>query len=150
MNAQTLFLILAALLLQSSTQAERVACRLELQLDQNPRDTAWEIRGPVPTTDILYERSFDSYQEAGKLQEELIPLEVGQTYYFILSDYSDDGIKDGHFKIYAAHVQGDVLLAEGDGKFGSGMVARFEVTKPSQPEEESFLGTALSYLRGRR
>jgi hypothetical protein len=154
----TTVLITIAMLLMSAARVESNQktlplsfCQLQLQLDQHPADTAWEIRGPFPAVDLVASRDYDYYQTPDVLAQESVELVEGGTYHLILTDYANDGIDGGHFLLTqqetntAAKQQ---VLAQGDGRFGAGQVYTFEVPrKASSPSLMWSLGRTLSLLR---
>jgi hypothetical protein len=137
------------------------SCQLQLQLDQHPTDTAWEVRGPFPAVDLVASRDYDYYQTPDALEHESIELVEGGTYHLILTDYANDGIDDGHFLLTQSIVANDdnsnvdtntaaaqQILAQGDGRFGAGQIYTFEV--PIRTSASSLLwslGRTLSVLR---
>lgn len=100
---------IVALLLCLVTFSDAIMCRVELNFDDKPEDTSWELRGPgiklvakVDYDDYLPEKyAFKSATESFELQE-------GQSYYFLLTDYEQNG--GTSFKLFAELPSGDVLL----------------------------------------
>jgi hypothetical protein len=123
-----------------------VTVRLELQLDDAPQETSWEIRGPLPRPTLLDGVTYDYYaQRPNSLVEEVIDLEEGD-YYFLLNDLHDDGIEHGSFQIIAELTTGPTVLATGSGDFSSGQIQEFTIPK-DQPIEVQISGTG-GYVRG--
>lgn len=127
-------LLMSSTLVQSSqkTLPATSSCRLQLQLDQRPADTAWEIRGPFPAVDLVASRDFDYYQTPNALEQESVELIEGGTYYFLLTDYANDGIDDGFFFLTQQVANEDsaaTTIAHGDGSFGAGQIYSFEVPR---------------------
>jgi hypothetical protein len=143
-----------AILFLSTAQAQQMSsmssCQLQLQLDQYPADTAWEIRGPFPSVDLVASRDYDYYQTPHALDQESVQLQQGGTYHLIFTDYANDGIHDGHFSliqngdttpVVQQQQQKQHILTQGDGNFGAGQVYTFEV-----PTAASYSSSLLSAL----
>jgi hypothetical protein len=134
-------LLMSAARVESTEKTLPVSsCQLQLQLDQRPAHTAWEIRGPFPSVDLVASRDYDYYQIPDALEQEYVDLVEGGTYHLILTDYANDGIDDGHFLLTHQQVANNDysnvdtstaatqhILAQGDGQFGAGQVYTFEV-----------------------
>jgi hypothetical protein len=160
-------ILTTAMLLMSAARVESTqktmpltSCQLQVQLDQHPADTAWEIRGPFPAADLVASRDYDYYQTPNALETESVELVEGGIYHLIFTDYASDGIDDGHFILTQQVVKDDSsnvdtntaatqnVLAEDDGRFGAGQIYTFEV--PIRPSSSSSLlwslGRTLSLL----
>jgi hypothetical protein len=139
------------------------SCQLQLQLDQRPADTAWEIRGPFPAVDLVASRDYDYYQILGALEQEIVKLVEGGTYHVILTDYKSDGIDNGGFlltqqidnddysniNVDTNTVATQQILAQGDGHFGAGQIYTFEVPRKASSSSSllwCFGRTSLSLL----
>jgi hypothetical protein len=164
----TTVLITIAMLLMSAARVESTqktlpssSCQLQLQLDQHPADTAWEIRGPFPAVDLVASRDYDYYQTPDALAQESVELVDGGTYHLILTDYANDGIVGGHFlltrqetntvatqQVLTNTVATQQVLVQGDGRFGAGKVYTFEVPKRTSSSSSLLwsLGRTLSLL----
>jgi hypothetical protein len=153
----TTVLATIAMLLMSAARVESTqktlplsSCQLQLQLDQHPADTAWEIRGPFPAVDLVASRDYDYYQTPDALAQESVELAEGGTYHLILTDYANDGIDGGHFLLTQQESKTAAtqhILAQGDGRFGAGQVYTFQVPrKTSSPSLLGSLGRTLSLL----
>jgi hypothetical protein len=118
-------------LLAISNAVEALPCRLELFFDDKPHDVAWELRGPLPGIKLLAHAGYDAYDPetfGGKSVTESFDLEEGKAYYFLITDYSQDGIEGGSFKLLATIPSGDIILEEGKGEhIGSGRAFNFVV-----------------------
>jgi hypothetical protein len=118
-------------LIAVSSFAEALPCRLELFFDDKPHDVAWELRGPLPGIKLLAHAGYDAYDAeifSGKSVTESFDLEEGKAYYFLITDYSQDGIEGGSFKLLATVPSGDIILEEGKGEnIGSGRAVNFVV-----------------------
>jgi hypothetical protein len=157
----------SAMLLMSAARVESTqktmplsSCQLQIQLDQHPADTSWEIRGPFPAVDLVASRDYDYYQTPDALELESVELVEGGTYHLIFTDYANGGIDDGHFILTQQVVKEDSsnvdtntvarqnILVQDDGRFGAGQVYTFEV--PIRPSSSSSvlrsLGRTLSLL----
>jgi hypothetical protein len=116
--------LIAGLLFVS--QAVAVPVKLEMQLDDYPEHTSWEIRGPFPKPTLVDGVTYNYYQEPNSDIEEFLELDEG-VYWLMLNDFTDDGIQDGHFRLIAGLASGPVILVEGTGDFGSGKIIEFEI-----------------------
>jgi hypothetical protein len=108
-----------------------VECTLILLLDDKPSETAWEVRGPLPGVSIAGSAAYDFYEGMERKQmEDTLLLHMGQTYYFLLSDFGQDGIEDGYLKISTDFGSGDITLVEDSTDFGAAKVYMFTVPVP--------------------
>lgn len=132
-----LLLVILPLLLSFASSAEgtdsrvMVPIRLQLQLDHKPHETAWEIRGPLPRINLVASAPYADYVGyADELIEEEVVLEQGETYYFLLTDFSEDGIHNGSFRILAGDDGDDTVVMEGRGDMiGSGKAYTIDIPK---------------------
>ena len=124
-------LIAATLIFASfAVPTSAVDVKFELKLDSKPQESAFELRGPLPSVDIVDEAAYFSL--SGESIERRYNLKEGKFYYLMLLDSGKDGIKDGSFKLSANYEQqSEVTLKEGDCKFGHGKVWNFLV--PAAP-----------------
>ena len=124
-------LIAATLIFASfAVPTSAVDVKFELKLDSKPQESAFELRGPLPSVDIVDEAAYFSL--SGESIERRYNLTEGKFYYLMLLDSGKDGIKDGSFKLSANYEQqSEVTLKEGDCKFGHGKVWNFLV--PAAP-----------------
>ena len=86
--------------------ATALSCRLELELDGHPEDTAWELRGPLPSMEVLASRGYDEYDQANHAHQTVVEtldgiLKAGEKYYFIVKDYNFDGIENGRLSVFS-------------------------------------------------
>jgi hypothetical protein len=154
MQSFTTVVTTIAMLLLSAAQVESTqmtlphlssSCQLQLQLDQHPSDTAWEIRGPFPSVDLVASRDYDYYQTPNALAQESVELVEGGTYHLILTDYGNDGIVGGHFLLTqpqetsTAATASQHILVQGDGRFGAGQVYTFDVPRKTASSPTSLL-----------
>eukprot|EP00542_Grammatophora_oceanica_P016192 CAMPEP_0194046600 /NCGR_PEP_ID=MMETSP0009_2-20130614/21842_1 /TAXON_ID=210454 /ORGANISM="Grammatophora oceanica, Strain CCMP 410" /LENGTH=150 /DNA_ID=CAMNT_0038691965 /DNA_START=86 /DNA_END=538 /DNA_ORIENTATION=+ len=116
-------------------------CRLELQLDDKPDDTTWEVRGPIPAMDIVDGVAFGGYDIPHQHVIERFDLEEGQSYYFMISDYEGNGIEPTEegatpIKLVAEleHPIGDVILAKEENGSSIEAAKAFMFTVPMQPQ----------------
>ena len=116
-----------------ATSASAVGVKFDLKLDSRPQETAFEVRGPLPSTVVVDEASYLSLD--GESIERQYNLEEGRFYYLMLLDSGRDGITDGSFKLTASYKTADVTLKEGTGDFGHGKTWNFMV--PVTPAVES-------------
>lgn len=129
--------------------APTVACSLQIQLDDQPSDTAWEIRGPFPSVDLVSHRDYDHYESKKALAKEALQLQAGGTYHLVLTDYANNGIQDGHFAVTTSNNEHtDTTLVEGDGDFGAGQVYTFTVpdNNKAQPPSIGILKDPAAYM----
>lgn len=129
---KSLFLVA---LLSSIHNVAAVLCQLKLQLDEKPEDTAFEVRGPLPSVNLISKVDYGTYEKqySVKVLKEF-DLEEGKSYYFLLTDYGKDGIEGGGFQLRAEFPTGPIILEEGDGEIGAGKAFTFVV--PVAPSEE--------------
>jgi hypothetical protein len=145
MLSVTTFLAMVALLMATAT-AESSQVQFELQLDDYPADTAWELRGPFPSIDVIAQRDYDYYETLQELVKESFQLERGGTYHLILTDYANNGIEKGRFQLSlsASAAADQIVLLQGDGNFGSGQVFTFDVPATSSITTTSSLFTSIA------
>ena len=110
-----------------------VNVKFELKLDNRPQESAFELRGPLPSTDIVDEAAYFSLH--GESIERQYNLEAGKYYYLMLLDSGKDGITDGAFKLTASYPKSEVTLKEGSCDFGHGKVWNFMI--PVTPAVDS-------------
>lgn len=106
--------------------------KLQIQLDHNPEETAWQLRGPVPKPDIIDGVTYGYYKEAQSTIEESFDIEAGK-YWIWITDRNDDGISESSWQLIAHLAGRDVVLHRGDGQFGAGKLQ--EILVPSEEWE---------------
>jgi hypothetical protein len=121
-----------------------VNVELDIDLDASPHETSWELRGPLPNPTLLDGVTYDYYTTPHAKVHETFELEPGQ-YWFLLNDLADNGIENGSFNLVADLVDGQVILAKGDGNFGNGKL--FQFTIPGG-QESSIEVSKDGYFRG--
>lgn len=116
-----------------------VDVNVEIQLDDKPQETSWEVRGPLPGVGLIGNVEYNYYADMkGHTAEETLYLQVGHTYYFLINDSSQDGIQDGFLKIFVDYGRGSITLVEDSTDFGSAKVYMFTV--PAPPIDYAELG----------
>ncbi len=120
----------------TSTIVGALPCRLDLAFDAKPHEVAWELRGPLPGVKLLAQAGYDTYNVetfAGKTVSEAFDLQEGNSYYLLITDYSQDGMTGGSFKLSASLPRGDIILKQGPGEtIGAGRAFNFVV--PAVPD----------------
>uniref|UniRef100_A0A7S2VAL1 Uncharacterized protein n=1 Tax=Entomoneis paludosa TaxID=265537 RepID=A0A7S2VAL1_9STRA len=134
---QWLFLAAVTLLISSaSAQSSRVHCQLEITLDDQPHETAWEIRGPIPGVAIVRETEYNHYQTGQTTIRESFFLEKMESYYLILVDEGEDGIKEGMYSVSCRFGSYDRILLTGKADYGDGGIFKFQVEPPAQQRQQ--------------
>ena len=110
---------------------------VEIELDDKPQETSWEVRGPLPGVGLIGNVEYNYYTDMqGRIAEETLYLQVGHTYYFLINDSAQDGIQDGFLKIFVDYGRGSITLVEDSTDFGSAKVYMFTVPAPPIDDTE--------------
>ena len=112
-------LLLASLFFTVASATKTV--KFELNLDDRPSETGFELRGPMPSTALVDHAQYNDL--TGGTVERSYELTEGKYYYLMLLDSAKNGIDGGNFQI---STDGKVLK-EGDGNFHHGKVWNFLV-----------------------
>jgi len=139
------FSFLALFLCLVVADAGKVPIRLEIQLDERPSDTAWQLID-ARTATVLTERSYDYYQEPEAKVTEVFELDEKHEYYLILLDYERNGL-DGYFAVFAEEQLGDSLLLSGNGRFWESVLHTFRVGSAATVKEDESYSTFGSFFR---
>ncbi len=89
------------------------------------------MRGPLPSVKLIAQAGYDTYDFetfSGKTATEALDLQEGNSYYLLITDYSQDGTTGGSFKLTASLPTGDITLEQGTGEtIGAGRAFNFVV-----------------------
>lgn len=111
---------------------DHVGVRIELLLDSNPQDTAYELRGPLPELHVIAHTIFGDLTVANTILDETHFLIPGNMYYFLVTDKANDGIDDGFLRISGYHEdEKPIALLESHTDFKHGRSWTFSV--PDMP-----------------
>jgi hypothetical protein len=105
-----------------------VNVRMEIFLDENPHEFAYEIRGPLPNLDVVAYSAFGEYDQPHSEVDVTHYLNPGETFYLMVSDAGNNGIDEGFLRV-SAYFDPDnaITLIEGRTDFGFGKVWTFTV-----------------------
>mmetsp|Transcript_10638 Transcript_10638/g.14094 ORF Transcript_10638/g.14094 Transcript_10638/m.14094 type:complete len:152 (-) Transcript_10638:222-677(-) len=129
------FQLLVALMLSAPTTLA-IPCQIELDLDHNPEEVAWEIRGPVPTVEIVGETNYRDYTTPHILVQEYFYLQPEEDYYLIILDEGEDGIREGSFSLSCRFGGYERILLAGNADYGAGEIYKFSVRPPKRKTED--------------